>query len=60
MLKLSTEMDDIRDDTSRKLSGEEGRALWANFSKFAGYEDLKDLYKRCLPAVAQCEDKLQT
>jgi hypothetical protein len=37
---------------------EEGRALWANFTKFAVYDDLKDLYKRCLPAIANQEEKI--
>jgi hypothetical protein len=41
-----------------KLSLEEGRSIWANFSKFVVYDDLKDLYARCLPAIGNCEDKI--
>jgi len=40
------------------MSLEEGREIWANFSKFAIYDDLKDLYKKCIPAIVGCEDKI--
>jgi len=54
----SVELEELAVDVQRKLSVDEGRSLWANFSKFASYEDLKDLYKKCLPAIAACEDKI--
>lgn len=33
--------------------------IWANFKKYAQYEELKDLYRRCLPAISGFEDKLK-
>ena len=42
----------------KKLSTEEGRMLWANFMKYALYDDLKDLYRKCLPSISSFEDKL--
>jgi len=33
--------------------------MWANFSKFAVYDDLRDLYQRCIPAISSFEDKLK-
>ena len=41
-----------------KVGVEEGQSLWANFAKFAVYDDLKDLYHRCVPAIASFEDKI--
>ena len=32
---------------STKMSLEEGSDLWSNFSKFALFDDFKDLYKKC-------------
>lgn len=53
-----TEIDEAKEDSMNRLSLEEGRSLWSNFSKFAVYEDLKDLYKKCVPAVHLFEDKV--
>jgi len=41
------------------MSNEEGVNIWANFAKFAVYDDLKDLYTRCIPAISSQEDKLK-
>jgi len=41
------------------MSKEEGSNIWANFAKFAVYDDLKDLYTRCIPAISGQEDKLK-
>lgn len=41
------------------MSVEEGQKIWANFAKFAIYDDLRDLYHRCVPAISAFEDKLQ-
>lgn len=51
-------MVEIRSDIEKKLSQEEGRLLWANFQKYALYDDLRELYGKCLPAIASFEDKL--
>jgi len=56
--EAQADIDENREDCSKKLSIDEGRELWANFAKFTVYDDLKDLYNRCLPAIGACEDKL--
>jgi hypothetical protein len=58
VVSLHKEVQTLMKDCERKLPLDEGRALWANFQNYAAYEDLKDLYKKCLPAVASCEDKI--
>jgi hypothetical protein len=40
------------------LSREEGARIWGNFSRFAVYEDLKELHHRCVPPINEFEDKL--
>jgi hypothetical protein len=35
---------EMRDEIDTKLSREEGSRLWGNFSRFAVYDDLKELY----------------
>ena len=49
----------MRDEIEGKMSREEGSRIWGNFSRFAVYDDLKELYSRCLPAISGFEDKLQ-
>ena len=51
-------LNDLKNDLEKKLSHEEGRPLWANFQKYAVYDDLRDLYSKCLPAISSFEDKL--
>ena len=53
------QIDELRDQLDSKLSREEGSRLWGNFSRFAVYDDLKELYQRCLPAISKFEDQLQ-
>ena len=45
-------------DIGLRMTIEEGSKIWSNFSKYAVYDDLKELYKRCLPAISSFEDKL--
>lgn len=42
-----------------KVTSKEGQEIWANFSKFAVYDDLRDLYQRCIPAISSFEDKIK-
>lgn len=49
---------EMRADVEKKLSQEEGKLIWANFQKYAVYNDLSDLYNRCLPSISSFEDKL--
>lgn len=50
---------EIRAEADGKLSAKEGQKLWANFRKYAQYEELKDLYRKTMPAISQFEDKLK-
>lgn len=50
---------EIRGETDDKMSAKEGQKLWANFRKYAQYDELKDLYRKTMPAISQFEDKLK-
>ena len=45
-------MIEIRSETDTKLSAKEGQKLWANFRKYAQYDELKDLYRKTMPAIS--------
>jgi len=36
----------------------EGKKIYDHFKKYATYKDLKDLYKKTVPAISGFEDKL--
>lgn len=44
--------------SKKKLSTEDGARIWRHFYRFAEYDDLKDLYNRCIPQIAKFEEKL--
>jgi predicted nucleic acid-binding Zn-ribbon protein len=50
---------EMRDEIDTKLTREEGSRLWGNFSRFAVYDDLKELYQRCLPPISNFEETLK-
>ena len=52
-------INETRAELELKMSQKEGMKIWANFKKYAQYEELKDLYRRCLPAISGFEDKLK-
>jgi hypothetical protein len=41
-----------------KVTRDEGSRIWGNFSRFALYDDLKELYNRCMPAISGFQDEL--
>ena len=43
---------------SKKLDYEDGKKLWRHFSRYAEYDDLKDLYKKVMPEILKFEDRL--
>ena len=45
-------MDKLEAELGLKLTKEEGRKLWAQFERFAEYNDLKTLYSKVLPPIA--------
>ena len=38
---------------------QEVKKVWANFQKYAQYEDFKDLYAKILPSIEKFEHKLE-
>lgn len=42
----------------KKLDIQDGQRIWKHFQRFAEYSDLKDLYNRCIPVIAQFEQKI--
>lgn len=52
LIEAKSEIDD-------KMSAKEGQKIWANFRKYAQYDELKELYKKTLPAISTFEDKLR-
>ena len=50
---------EVRSEIDDKMSAKEGQKLWANFRKYAQYDELKELYKKTLPAISNFEDKLK-
>lgn len=36
----------------------DGQRLWRQYQRFAEYEDLRDLYNKCIPEISKFEGKL--
>ena len=49
---------DMQDQLDNKMTREDGSRLWGNFSRFAVYDDLKELFNRVVPAINGFEDSL--
>lgn len=41
-----------------KLDKREGTKIWKHFQRFAEYDDLKDLYNKCIPELAKFEQRI--
>jgi hypothetical protein len=50
---------EIRGEVDDKMVAKEGQKLWANFRKYAMYDELKELYRKTMPAISSFEDKLK-
>ena len=53
-----TEITEVKNNMDSKMTNKEGQALWANFKKYAHYAELKELYKKTMPAISKFEDRL--
>ena len=42
----------------QRLTLTDGEKIWRYFQRFAEYEDLKDLYMKCIPELINFEKKL--
>ena len=49
---------ECRQELDSKMTSKEGQKLWANFKKYAQYDELKELYRKTMPAISSFEDKL--
>lgn len=52
-------MIEVKSEIDLKMSSKEGQKLWVNFRKYAQYDELKELYRKCMPAISGFEDKLK-
>jgi hypothetical protein len=41
------------------MDKDELKGITDTFKKFASYDDMRDLYNRCIPEISRFEDKLQ-
>ena len=46
-------------ESGKKLTIQDGQRIWKHFQRFAEYDDLKDLYQRCIPQLANFESKVE-
>lgn len=52
------ELDDQNLQLAKKLTIKDGERLWRHFQRFSEYDDLKDLYAKCIPQLSNFENKL--
>lgn len=45
-------------DVNKKLDSSDGKRIWRHFYRFAEYNDLKDLYNKCIPQLAKFEQQV--
>ena len=58
IFKLTKELSMLSQELLNKLTRQDGQRLWKHFQRFCEYEDLKDLYGRVMPQIANFEDRL--
>lgn len=51
-------MDTIHIECQNKMSLKDGQRLWRQYQRFAEYEDLRELYQRCIPEISKFEIKI--
>ena len=52
-------MVEVRTEIDTKMAAKEGQKLWANFRKYAQYDELRELYRKTMPEISKFEDKLK-
>lgn len=53
--KTVDELGQLSKECATKMDVKDAQRLWRQFQRFAEYEDLRDLYKRCIPEIAKFE-----
>ena len=52
---LIQDFEDMEQKSDSKLSVSDGKRIWRHFQRFAEYNDLKELYSKCIPQLAKFE-----
>ena len=52
------EVDKLIKEVDSKLTAGDGKRIWRHFQRFSEYEDLKQLYMKCIPEIARFEQRL--
>lgn len=55
---MAKELDLIHKECMKKCNMTDLQRLWRQSQRYAEYEDLRDLYKRCIPEIAKFESKI--
>ena len=58
IIQLGKQLDKVYTEAQAKLDKNDAKNIWSHFQRFAQYDDLKDLYHRCLPEIAKFEEKI--
>ena len=52
---MSDEISKIQHEMDNSFTKTDGQRIWRAMQRFAEYNDLKDLYERCIPQIAKFE-----
>ena len=52
---LNGEVTNCQKALNLKMDKEDGTKIWKHFQRFAEYNDLKDLYNKCVPELSKFE-----
>ena len=55
---LNKEISKTQNSLHIKMDKSDATKIWTNFQRFAEYNDLKDLYTKCIPELAKFEQKI--
>ena len=56
--KFGSELSEAFKQIETKVPLTDGKKIWANFQRFAEYNDLKDLYGKIMPEIGKFEDRM--
>ncbi len=49
--KMTLQISWLNKEFEKKVDKDIIKGIWDNFKKFASYDDLRDLYQRCIPEI---------
>ena len=55
---LDSQITDLQTQLGNKIDNKDAKKIWEHFQRFAEYQDLKDLYNKCVPELAKFEQKM--